>query len=117
MTPEQLPADWRKDEGWHFWVWGTWADRWQTLLRPTWEFTYSTRYPDGQAGWDWDFRNRLVLGAGMKMIAPARSRSQHIGREGGTHCTPAQYSALLSRCFYAGVSPKDYQDQEVPDGT
>ena len=45
------------------------------------------------------------------MIAPSLARSQHIGRDGGTHCTPDQYDGLLSRC-YAGddVPPQQYQE-------
>lgn len=104
------PADWRKDDGWHFWVWGTWADRWK-ILRADWGFTYARK------GWDWHIRDHYVLGQGLKVMAPAMSRSQHIGRDGGTHATAGQFMALRSRCFYAGVGPQDYHDQEVPDGT
>ena len=99
------PADWRDENEFHFWVWGTWRDRWHNHIRDTWDLTYARK------GWDWDLRDRLVLGAGMTMIAPSLCRSQHIGREGGTHCTPDQFDGLLSSCF-AGldVPPQDYQE-------
>ena len=37
------PADWSRDNEFHFWVWGTWHDRWQNLLRDTWDLTYGER--------------------------------------------------------------------------
>lgn len=106
------PADWSRDDQWHFWVWGTWFDRWDTLLRDSWDLAYTENGGGpSQRGWDWGFRNRLVIGEGMKMIAPSLSRSQHIGRFGGTHCSPAQFEAVASRCF-AGldVPPLEYQE-------
>ena len=106
------PADWSADDQWHFWVWGTWRDRWQALLRDSWDFTYTENGGGpAQRGWDWNIRNRLVLGEGMKMIAPSLCRSQHIGEYGGAHCTPDQFQGLLSSC-YAGpdVPPQDYQE-------
>ena len=105
-------ADWSRDDQWHFWIWGTWRDRWENLLRDSWDMTYEENGGGpGQRGWDWKLRNTLVVGKGMKMIAPSLCRSQHIGRDGGTHCTPAQFESLLSGC-YAGddVPPQDYRD-------
>ena len=105
-------ADWSDPGAWHFWVWGTWRDRWEHLLRDSWDFTY-TENGGGplQRGWDWAIRNRFVLGAGMTMIAPSMSRSQHIGRYGGSHCSPADFDVVASRCF-AGldVAQQDYQE-------
>lgn len=106
------PADWTDDGQWHFWVWGTWRDRWQNLLRDSWDTTYAENGGGPlQRGWDWGIRNRLVIGKGMKMIAPSLCRSQHTGRYGGAHCTPDQFDGLLSACF-AGldVPPQDYQE-------
>jgi hypothetical protein len=105
------PADWSRDDQFHFWAWGTWHDRWDRLLRDSWDLTYEDRgYPVHQRGWDWDFRNRLVVKAGMTMIAPSISRSQHIGRDGGVHCTPDQFDGLLAQGFVADVPPQDYQE-------
>jgi len=106
-VPAVMPMDWTADNGWHFWVWGTWRDRW-ARLRSDWDFTYAHK------GWDWRIRDHWVLTEGLKIMGPAMSRSQHIGRDGGTHASEAEFKALLSRCFYAGRSPKTYQ--EVPDG-
>lgn len=100
-------ADWSRDNEFHFWVWGTWRDQWETLIRDSWDFTYA------RSGWDWDLRNRLVIGKGMRMIAPSLARSQHIGQYGGAHAQPWQFESLLSPSF-AGpdVLPQEYQ--EVP---
>lgn len=98
--------------GAHFWVWGTWRDRWENVLRDDWDFTY-TENGGGplQRGWDWRIRNLYILGRGMRVIAPSLSRVQHIGKYGGTHCTPDQFEGLLSAC-YAGddVPPQDYRE-------
>ena len=105
-------ADWSRDDQWHFWVWGTWRDRWQNLIRDDWDFTYRSDCgcPPDRRGWDWWIRNHLIRDAGMKMIAPSMCRSQHIGKFGGAHCTPDQFDALLSSC-YAGpdVPPQEYK--------
>ncbi len=105
-------ADWSGDNYWHFWVWGTWRDRWESLIRDDWDFTYRENGGGpGQRGWDWRLRNLLIVGRGMKMIAPSMARSQHIGKFGGAHCTPAQFEGLLSPSF-AGldVPPQRYQE-------
>lgn len=107
------PADWSRDDQWHFWVWGTWRDRWQALIRDGWDFTYdgSCGCPPDRRGWDWALRNHLIRDKGMTMIAPSLCRSQHIGRDGGSHCTPAQFDALLSGCYAGGdVPPQDYRE-------
>lgn len=106
------PADWNPDDQWHFWVFGTWRDRWQNLLRDSWDCTYEENGGGPlQRGFDWKIRNTLVRGKGMKMIAPSLARSQHIGRYGGVHCTPDQFEGLLSSC-YAGddVPPQEYRE-------
>jgi hypothetical protein len=110
--PGAAPADWSDPGRWHFWVWGTWRDRWERLLRDSWDTTYEENGGGpSQRGWDWKFRNLLVTGKGMRMIAPSLSRSQHIGRHGGSHCSPADFDVVASRCF-AGpdVPPQDYQE-------
>ena len=110
--PPGKPADWSRDSHFTCWVWGTWRDRWETLLRDSWDTSYAENGGGPlQRGWDWGFRNRLIIGGGMAMIAPSLARSQHIGRYGGTHCSPADFDVVASRCF-AGldVPPQDYQE-------
>ncbi len=69
-------------------VWGTWRDRWENILRDTWDKDYSSGNPDGsEAGWDWNI-NRILTDQGLDVIKPIQSRSDHIGEFGGTHMTP-----------------------------
>ena len=106
------PADWSRDDSWHFWIWGTWRDRWQSLLRDSWDVTYEENGGGpNQRGWDWKIRNTLVRGRGMTMIAPSMARSQHIGKHGGAHCQPQDFERLLSPSF-AGldVPPQEYRE-------
>ena len=107
-------TNWPADDEWHFWVWGTWLDRWTVYLRDQWDFTYEENGGGpNQRGWDWKIRNTLIRGQGMHMIAPSLCRAQHIGQLGGAHCTPDQFEGLLSACWAGGnVPPQDYQ--EVP---
>lgn len=81
------------------WVWGTWRDRWQRLA-PDWDTDYRYR------GWDHRIQDYWVGEQGYKILAPAVSRVQHIGREGGTHCTPAMFDGLLAREFHRHVPPQ-----------
>lgn len=103
-------ADWGDPDGWHFWVWGTWRDRWERLLRPEWDFTYEENGGGpAQRGWDWKIRNHWVTCKGMRVIAPSLSRSQHIGRD-GIHASADQFEELASRCFVSDVPPQRYQE-------
>lgn len=105
-------ADWSDGSSWHFWCWGTWKDRWESLIRDDWDFTYRENGGGLNCrGWDWRIRNLLVIGQGYQMIAPSMARSQHIGKFGGAHCTPEQFDDLLSPSF-AGldVPPQEYQE-------
>lgn len=118
--PGDLPgvrvADWSRDDQWHFWVWGTWRDRWRALLCDDWDFTYRENGGGpSQAGWDWRIRNLLILGQGYKMIVPSMARSQHIGKFGGAHCTADQFDALLSPSFAGlAVLVQDYTEEPEP---
>ena len=96
-------ADWSDDDRWHFWVWGTWRDRWDAFLYGDWDFDYSHR------GWDWRIRDHWVR-RGLRMMAPSAGRSQHIGKYGGSHCTPAQFASLRSPSFTPSVPPQQYRE-------
>jgi hypothetical protein len=78
------------------WVWGTWRDRWKDI-GPDWDTDYRYR------GWDHRINDHWLGERGLKCVAPAVSRSQHIGRDGGAHCTPSMFEGLLAREFHADV--------------
>jgi hypothetical protein len=85
-----------------FWVWGTWRNRWTSMIRPDWKFNYEYN------GWDMRLNDYWCRERGMRMLTPNLSRVQHIGREGGIHCMPDMFEALLSPCFLPEAEPQDY---------
>jgi hypothetical protein len=84
-------------------VWGTWASRWDGLLRDTWDHTYAHR------GWDWRV-NSLIAAHDLAVVKPALSRSQHIGRLGGAHCTPGFFPETVSETFREHYGPQAYRE-------
>lgn len=77
-------------------VWGTWRDRWENVLRDTWDLDYSTGNPDGShAGWDWNIA-RLIKKHDFLIAGPGVARSMHIGVH-GVH--------MLARDFANSQSP------------
>lgn len=99
-----MPQRFDQDPDPHLWVWATWKDRWEGFIRDDWTFDYSRR------GWDWALLNTWIHGKGMKLMAPCLSRSQHVGRLGGIHCTEDQYETMRSRCFAPRVPPQEYAE-------
>jgi len=69
-------------------IWGTWVDRWRRHIEPTWDHDYSNR------GWDWNFHENVLPSTGCGSVVPLYSRSDHIGKFGGAHCTPAMFETL-----------------------
>lgn len=85
-------------------VWGTWSDRWFRDLDKTWDHDYSSGpEPGNQQGWDWNIRLRVLNG--RHFLFPRLSRSDHIGKEGGVHMLPQDFSN--------STAPTFQQDREV----
>jgi hypothetical protein len=99
-----MPQRFDQDPDPHFWVWGTWRDRWERIVKPDWDDSYRAR------GWDWNLLVNWIQARGMKLMAPCLSRSQHVGHLGGVHCTPDQFETMRSRCFVPNVSPQEYAE-------
>lgn len=70
-----------RQESFSPWVWGTWVDRWESIIRDTWDHDYSTG-GGNYAGWDWNLDLRIFPQHGLKAVYPRRSRVQNIGRIG-----------------------------------
>lgn len=70
-------------------VWGTWRDRWDDLISPTWDHSYSTGEGDHR-GYDWNLMLRVLPEANMQCIRLFHSRTDHIGVH-GTHGTPDNF--------------------------
>jgi len=74
-------------------IWGVWRDRWENILRDSWDKDYSSGNEDGsEAGWDWNI-NRILQEQNLTIIKPLQSRSDHIGELLGTHMTPDLFEA------------------------
>jgi len=73
-------------------VWGTWRDRWEQVISPTWDHDYSTfnDYPGHQSGWDWNLNTRVLPQRGLRCAVPCAPRSDHIGVV-GTHGTAENF--------------------------
>ena len=63
--------------------------QWERWYRTYWHDDVITKkvFPD-LIGWDWAMRAVLALHEGLGTLMPRCVRSNHIGREGGVHCTP-----------------------------
>lgn len=87
-----------RKEGFVSWGFGTWWDRWEDFISPTWDGNYSTfeNYPGDRSGWDWNLNLRVLPSLGKKTIFPVESRIQNIGVH-GVHGTAENF--LQSDCF------------------
>lgn len=73
-------------------IWGTWRDRWEKLIYPTWDRDYSTGDSEQSgSGWDFNLDWRVLPRNGLCSVAPDMSRSQHIGEFEGEHCGPEMF--------------------------
>jgi hypothetical protein len=81
-------------------VWGTWRHVWEGLFRDDW---------GGPNGWDGKV-NEILASNAAGVLIPARSRSQHIGKEGGAHCTPAYFPRTVSRSWVQDIGPQAYRE-------
>jgi hypothetical protein len=88
-------------------VWGTWRDRWEDFICPTWDRDYRAN------GWDYNLV-RLSRLSGRHCVFPEQNRSQHIGKEGGVHSTPAYFEHTISADFRPEVYPQEYRIVEGP---
>ena len=87
-------------------IWGTWKNRWDSFIKDTWDFDYSSGVDGGPSGWDWNLTLRVIPNNNLKSIAPHSSRSQHIG-ENGLHCDPSMFGETQMKSFKAERPWKD----------
>lgn len=88
-------------------VWGTWRDRWEGILRDTWDHDYSTGENGQHAGWDWNIN--LRVGHGSKFVYPEVTRSDHIGEYGGIHMTSAMFHTSRAPAFTSHHEPQQWR--------
>lgn len=79
--PAADPAVVRLKPYFNMWGWGTWAGRWESLIRPEWDW-------DGRhRGCDWNMQ-RLMRDRARLGVTPDASRTQHIGYRDGIFASP-----------------------------
>lgn len=75
---------------------------WENHFKPQW-YNDNHRFAPSH-GWDWSI-NALLQDSNLYTLQPIFSRSTHIGREGGTHCTADFHDIKfgnLQICDYLG---------------
>lgn len=80
------------------WVWGTWRNRWERLLEPTWDYECNSGGPM-DSGYDHNIHRRLIPEGGLVCAVPDASRSQNIGQHGGWASTPETWAFSQAASF------------------
>lgn len=86
-----------KATGFKSWGFGTWWDRWEDYIGPTWDDNYSTweTQPGDRAGWDWNLNLRVLPRLHKKTVFPEVSRIQNVGVH-GVHGTAENFEQSYS---------------------
>jgi hypothetical protein len=82
------------------WVWGTWRERWERVLEPSWDWDCNS----GGAldsGYDHNLHRRVIPQGNYLCAVPDASRSQNIGRDGGWAANPADFWLTQAPSFRA----------------
>ena len=66
-------------------------DQWNTWFKPNWKNNAEPIKIWGKWGWDWCMSAVIRNNPELRSIFPKASRTNHIGREGGVHCTPEDH--------------------------
>ena len=80
------------------WCWGTWRDRWETILEPEWDYGCNSG-GDLTSGYDWNVHLRILPRHNMLCAVPDASRSQNIGALEGWASTPEIVARAYSHSF------------------
>jgi len=108
---DRNPSVWHRKPEFAGNIWGTSRHVWNTFMRDTWDFDYSSGTPEHpQSGWDWNLGVRVMPQNGLHCITPTASRSYHIGTV-GVHCTEEDYQATTTHNFVSERYNGEYQDR------
>jgi hypothetical protein len=101
------PSAVNRRDGFVSWGFGTWWDRWEDYISPTWDGNYSTfeTVPGDRSGWDWNLNLRVLPSMQKKTIFPEVSRIQNIGTY-GVHGTAENF--VQSSCFSYHQDPASF---------
>ena len=107
------PSTWHRKAEFTGNIWGTSQRVWNTFMRDTWDFDYSSGTPEHpQSGWDWNLGVRVLPQNGLHCVVPTASRSYHIGTV-GVHCTEEDYQATTTHNFVSEPYKGEYRTVEA----
>jgi len=90
------------------WCWGTWRDRWEAVLEPTWDWDCSSGGPM-DSGYDWNIAARVIPCHDLLAAVPEASRSQNIGLHEGVYSTPETFAFAQTPSFREHREPAAYK--------
>lgn len=74
----------RFKQGFDSHTWGTWRDRWEEVLEPTWDYECNSGGPT-TSGIDWNIATRVMPRGGYVAVFPDAGRAVNIGRDEGVY--------------------------------
>lgn len=93
------------------WCWGTWADRWEKVLSPQWDWECNSGGAM-DSGQDWNIATRIVPKGNYLCVVPDASRSQNIGRLEGWASNEESWSFSQSQSFRDKREISNYKLEE-----
>jgi hypothetical protein len=82
----------RLKQGFDSRTWGTWRDRWEQVLEPTWDWECSSGITEDKhdSGIDWNIATRVMPRGDYYAVVPDAARSVNIGRDEGVYMDASQ---------------------------
>lgn len=77
------------------------AKIWKNWIKPAWM--------SDERGWDFSVTSLLARNPSFKTLHPALARSNHIGREGGEHCTTEFHDRTFEHLALSDGCSRNYQ--------
>ena len=96
------------------WIWGTWRDRWEKTLGPTWDWDV-TSGGAMDSGYDHQIHRRVIPRGGYVCVVPDASRSQNIGRVGGWAAQEADFPGTQAASFRPERGAVTYRLREASE--
>lgn len=85
-------------------------DKWFKYYKPNWFKDVGVWHGELRVGWDWMMhRGVLEVNPNLYTLMPVNSRSNHTGREGGTHCSPQGHDEVFGDVKVNQSIPKTYK--------
>lgn len=84
-------------------------DSWNKYFKPNWFKDVGMWQGQVRTGWDWMIhRGVLEVTPNLYTLMPVNSRSNHTGRDGGTHCSPKGHDEVFGDVKINETIPEEY---------